>query len=49
MSALRSDVRADIAPIRSDVSQLKLSVEKIERQLEAIFGKWSGRGREIER
>jgi Tfp pilus assembly protein PilO len=46
MAALRADVRADIAPLSADIAQVKQSVEKIERQLEAIFGKmvWPGKG-----
>ena len=37
--AVRAEFKAEIAPLGSDVGHLKQTTEKIERQLETIFGK----------
>ncbi len=43
MMAFKSEIRlelvTEIAPLRADVAQVKQTVEKIERQLEAIFSR----------
>lgn len=44
MAAFKAEVKAEltseIAPMRADLSQVKHSVEKIERQLEAVFSRF---------
>jgi len=38
-AAFRSEIKAELAPLHADVGHIRQSTERIERQLETIFGK----------